>query len=145
MDDIIVTMAFNVNAVHVEEAIINHPDIAEVAVARGPHLISVEVPYGFIVLKKDVKRVDKEIEDECVQKVISTVGPWLYFSTCIIVEELPRNRAGKVLRRLLTNILYDQEIKATGMMINPHVLDDIKHKVKERGLGPIIDISISDP
>jgi long-chain acyl-CoA synthetase len=79
-----------------EDFLYTHPSIKEVAVTGIPHSLRGEVPKAFVVLKDGVTTTEKELRQYCVSNLSKFKVPKIE-----IIEALPRNSVGKVLRRLL--------------------------------------------
>jgi acyl-CoA synthetase (AMP-forming)/AMP-acid ligase II len=96
--DLIISGGVNVFPVDIEEILILHPHIKDVAVFGVPHPEWGETPVASVVLKEQASITAKEILswannnlEARYQKVYEV----------LIMEELPRNVAGKVLKREL--------------------------------------------
>lgn len=79
-----------------EDFLYRHPSIKEVAVTGIPHSLRGEVPKAFVVLKEGATTTEKELRQYCVSNLSKFKVPKIE-----IIEALPRNSVGKVLRRLL--------------------------------------------
>ena len=79
-----------------EDFLYTHPSIKEVAVTGIPHSLRGEVPKAFVVLKDGVATTEKELRQYCISNLSKFKVPKIE-----IIEALPRNSVGKVLRRLL--------------------------------------------
>ncbi len=88
----------------IEQQIMQHPGIADVAVIGSPHEIMGEVPVAFVVLK-DPTLTALGIQEFIKPKLRKHEFPREIF----FVETLPRNPSGKILRR----VLREQISKAT--------------------------------
>lgn len=78
----------------VEQKILRHPAVLEVAVVGIPHEIMGEVPKAFIVLK------DKKTTAEDIQKFLEPLLTKNQFPRQIeFLDKLPRNPSGKVLKK----------------------------------------------
>ncbi|MEZ6134660.1 MAG: long-chain fatty acid--CoA ligase [Pirellulaceae bacterium] len=95
--DLIVTSGFNVYPADVEEALRNCPDIADVAVVGVPDAERGELVKAFVVLKKNVVWSQTRLEKFCKDKLAAHRRPRLWE----VVDDLPRNFLGKVIRRHL--------------------------------------------
>lgn len=85
----------NVFPAEVEQAILTHPAVAEVAVIGVPHPKWGEVGRAYIVAKRPV--TSAELTSHCEQHLAKYKLPKEY----MMLEELPKSAAGKVLKRLL--------------------------------------------
>ena len=72
-------------------------------------------------LEKAIKKhVDKEI------------GPIARPSKIYFVNDLPKTRSGKIMRRILKNILNKEEPQGLMTLLNPKCVDEIKKIVEEK-------------
>jgi acyl-CoA synthetase (AMP-forming)/AMP-acid ligase II len=97
MKDMIVTGAENVYPAEVEAVLIQHPDILEVSVIGVPDDRWGEAPLAVIVLRDGANLSAAEVESFCRGKL----GGYKIPRRCEVVASLPRNAAGKVLRKEL--------------------------------------------
>jgi o-succinylbenzoate---CoA ligase len=95
IDDVIVTGGENVMAVEVEEALLSHPAVADAAVAGVPDREWGRAVTAWVVLATHVP--DGELGAHCRQLLAGHKVPKEF----VRVDELPRNAAGKLVRRRL--------------------------------------------
>lgn len=81
----------------VEEVVATHPAVADVGVAGIPHERKGEVPKAWVVLREEATATPDEIREHCR----AGLAPFKVPAEVEIVAALPRNIAGKVLRREL--------------------------------------------
>jgi propionyl-CoA synthetase len=111
-DDVINVAGHRLSSGSLEEAVLEHDDIAEAAVVGLPDQLKGHVPVGFCVVKSDVdlSRSD-EIAKEVIAKVREQVGPVACFKYVVIVPKLPKTRSGKIARNTLAAIVAGQPYK----------------------------------
>ena len=93
--DVIIVGGHSISSVEIEDVLYQHPAVAEVAVFGVPHEIAGEEVYAAVVLREDVSPASLRAfvaERLSEHKVPRRVVP---------VEEIPRNRSGKPLKRQL--------------------------------------------
>jgi fatty-acyl-CoA synthase len=95
--DVIKSGGENVASREVEEAIYLHPDVAEVAVFGTPHPRWVEAVTAAVVLKHGSTATEQTIITHCREHLASYKIP----KRVIVVEALPKNPSGKLLKRQL--------------------------------------------
>lgn len=93
--DMIVSGGENVYPAEVERVLLDHPAVGEAAVIGVPHPRWVETPVAFVVPKGEIE--EAELIAHCRTYLAGYKKP----SEVILVDELPRNAGGKVLKRLL--------------------------------------------
>jgi len=96
-NDTIVSGGENVYPVEVERVLFEHPKIVEAAVVGIPHEKWGEAVHAFIVLKPGETLTAEELSEHCRKHLAGYKIPRSFD----VVPELPRNAAGKVLRREL--------------------------------------------
>lgn len=93
--DMIVSGGENIYPAEVENVLMAHPAITDVAVIGVPDEKWGEVPMAIIVRKKDVAVDEKEIIDFARTKLASFKCP----KSVVWVDALPRNPSGKILKK----------------------------------------------
>ncbi|KAH8168586.1 AMP-binding enzyme domain-containing protein [Sarocladium implicatum] len=86
-----------------EDILHGHPDVADVAVVGVPDDYSGEVPQAWVVLTKEGgKRGEERVRSELVKLVEGRTPRWMWLKGGVIfVDEIPKSRAGKILRRVI--------------------------------------------
>jgi acyl-CoA synthetase (AMP-forming)/AMP-acid ligase II len=95
--DIIVRGGYNIGSVEVEAALVSHPAVAEAAVFGVPHERLGEDVCAAVVLRAGHTADVDELLDHCAPRLADFKRP----RRVEIVEDLPRNSAGKVLKSRL--------------------------------------------
>ena len=94
--DIVISAGVNISTIEVEQAIVQHPAVFEVAVIAIPDEKRGEVPKAFITLKPDAILTAKEIQEFCRHRLAAFKCP-----KTIEFGELPKTATGKVQKYLL--------------------------------------------
>ncbi|XP_046579878.1 probable 4-coumarate--CoA ligase 1 [Haliotis rubra] len=96
LKDIIKFKGYQISPCHLENIILNHPDVEDAAVVGIPTKGVGEVPRAFVVAKPSVT------EKDLIDLVASHVAPYRHLRGGVeFVENVPRNPSGKILRRVL--------------------------------------------
>jgi len=95
--DLIIVSGFNVYPAEVEEALLDHPGIAQVAVVGVRHPYSGEAVKAFVVNEPGHHLEEDEVIEFCADRLARYKCP----TKVMFVSELPQSSAGKVLRRSL--------------------------------------------
>jgi fatty-acyl-CoA synthase len=95
--DMIVSGGENVYPAEVERVLLDHPAVAEAAVIGVPHERWVETPIAFVVLSGQAEVGEADLIAHCRRHLAGFKKP----SAVIALDELPRNAAGKILKRRL--------------------------------------------
>lgn len=104
--DVIKVGGYSVFSREVEEEMLAHPDIAEVAVIGIPHDVKGQVPIAVVTLKPHAKTDAHAI----LQWAKENIAPYKAPRYIEIVDELPRNPTMKVDKKLLKNRYKDLKI-----------------------------------
>ena len=91
--DVVISGGSNIYPREVEEALLEHPGVAEAAVVGAPDAEWGEVVVAFIVGCADERALDTHL----LERIARFKRPKRY----VLVEELPKNSYGKVLKREL--------------------------------------------
>ncbi|NNF28222.1 MAG: acyl-CoA synthetase, partial [Gemmatimonadetes bacterium] len=96
-DDIITSSAYRIGPFEVENALMEHPAVAEVAVVGKPDPDRTEIVKAFIVLARGFEPSPDLIE-ELQQHVKDATAPYKYPREIEFMTELPKTVTGKIRR-----------------------------------------------
>jgi acetyl-CoA synthetase len=99
-DDIIKTSGHMVGPFEVESALMEHPAVAEAGVIGKPDPMIGELVKAFVALKPGVEPSDA-LRRELVGFARKKLGPAVAPKELAFQDNLPKNKAGKIMRRLL--------------------------------------------
>ncbi|KAG8092687.1 hypothetical protein GUJ93_ZPchr0012g18805 [Zizania palustris] len=103
LKDTIKYKGFQIAPADLEAVLIQHPEIADVAVASGEDEEAGEIPVAFVVRKSGSALSCMHV----MEYVAKQVAPYKRVRKVVFLEAIPRSVAGKVLRRLLKESLDD--------------------------------------
>lgn len=97
--DVIISGGENISSVEVETILYMHPKVLEAAVVAMPHEFYGETPCAFVKLRT-AKSGDKEkaVEGEIISFCRKRLPHFMAPKKIVLVEELPKNSNGKVLK-----------------------------------------------
>lgn len=95
--DLIIVSGFNVYPVEVEDVLRTHPDVADAAVVGEPSTRTGETVVAFVTAVPGAVIDPKTLAEHCARALSRYKCPSRYE----VVDELPRNLAGKLVRREL--------------------------------------------
>jgi len=95
--DMIISEGFNIYPREIEEFLLTHPKVADACVIGMPDKIRGERVYAFVVLKEGIEATSDEIARFCKEHLVRYKAP----RKVIFRDSIPRNLAGKNLRRVL--------------------------------------------
>ena len=124
VDDVIKVAGHRLSTGEMEAAINEHLEIAECAVVGIPDKIKGESPVVLAVYKggKDQEIIKKEVIDQ----IIKGIGPIALPKNIYLVDDLPKTRSGKIMRRILRKLFTGEELGDLSTLANPESVDKIK-------------------
>ncbi|TSE09218.1 acetate--CoA ligase [Aquimarina algiphila] len=131
VDDVIIVSGHNLGTAPIEDAINEHPAVAESAIVGFPHDIKGNALYGFIILKETGEYRDRDnLSKEVNQQITDRIGPIAKLNKIQFVPGLPKTRSGKIMRRILRKIASKDtsNLGDTSTLLNPEVVQEIMDK-----------------
>jgi len=128
VDDVIIVSGHNLGTAPIEDAINEHPAVAESAIVGFPHDVKGNALYGYVILKEIGESRDKEnVRKEINQQITEHIGPIAKLDKIQFVPGLPKTRSGKIMRRILRKIASKDtsNLGDTSTLLNPEVVKEI--------------------
>jgi acetyl-CoA synthetase len=129
VDDVIIVSGHNLGTAPIEDAINEHPAVAESAVVGFPHDVKGNALYGFVILKETGEsRVQDNVRKEINQIITEHIGPIAKLEKIQFTQGLPKTRSGKIMRRILRKIAAHEtdNLGDISTLLNPEVVEEIK-------------------
>lgn len=120
-DDIIIVAGRRLGTREIEEVMLAHPAIAEVAVIGVANALRGQAPMAFVVAKSEIVQhpvSGLRLEKDLIQLVGAKLGPLARPKKIVFVDALPRTRSGKVLRRTIQTMMKDMETNEVTNEVN---------------------------
>lgn len=130
VDDVVIVSGHNLGTAPIEDAINEHPAVAESAIVGFPHDIKGNALYGYVILKETGESRDREnLMKEINQQVSNQIGPIAKLDKIQFVSGLPKTRSGKIMRRILRKIAEGDysNFGDTSTLLNPEIVEEIKN------------------
>ncbi len=128
VDDVIIVSGHNLGTAPIEDAINEHPAVAESAVVGFPHDVKGNALYAFVILKEvGESRLQENLEKEINQAISNQIGPIAKMDKIQFVSNLPKTRSGKIMRRILRKIA-EGDFSSFGdisTLLNPEIVEEI--------------------
>ena len=108
---------YQVAPAELEDVLLAHPAVADVAVVRSPDEAAGEVPKAFVVRKPGSVPVDAQ---ELMTWVAERVAPYKRVRRVEFTDSIPKSASGKILRRELVEREYQaaaRQLDLTGMVV----------------------------
>ncbi|MFD2727549.1 acetate--CoA ligase [Hyunsoonleella rubra] len=128
VDDVIIVSGHNLGTAPIEDAVNEHPAVAESAIVGFPHDIKGNALYGYVILKEVGETRDhNNLRKEINQIITEHVGPIAKLDKIQFTKGLPKTRSGKIMRRILRKIACNEtsNLGDTSTLLNPEVVQDI--------------------
>tara|TARA_Y100000782_G_C10182884_1_gene264844 strand:- start:425 stop:2338 length:1914 start_codon:yes stop_codon:yes gene_type:complete len=128
VDDVIIVSGHNLGTAPIEDAINEHPAVAESAIVGFPHDIKGNALYGYITLKETGEsRNHDNLRKEINQMITEHVGPIAKLDKIQFTVGLPKTRSGKIMRRILRKIACNDtsNLGDISTLLNPEVVQKI--------------------
>src|SRR5579884_12123 len=109
VDDVMNVSGHRLSTMEIESALVHHPAVAEAAVVGKPHEITGQAVCCFVTLKKG-EWDHKQLGQELRQWVAHEIGPFARPEDIRFTDALPKTRSGKIMRRLLREIVTTNAI-----------------------------------
>jgi acetyl-CoA synthetase len=107
-----------VGPAEVEEAMMQHPGVAEAAVIGVPDELKGEAIVGFAVARPGTTLDAAAV----VRTVVEVLGPTFRPREIVVVTELPKTQSGKIVRRLIRQKYLGEELGDLSTVANPWAL-----------------------
>jgi len=129
VDDVIIVSGHNLGTAPIEDAINEHPAVAESAIVGFPHDIKGSALYGFVILKESGEaRNQDNLRKEINEMISNQIGPIAKVDKIQFVSGLPKTRSGKIMRRILRKIAEGDysNFGDISTLLNPEIVEEIK-------------------
>ena len=114
LKDLIKVRGWQVSPAEIESVLLHHPGVADAAVVGLPDVdgVSGELPHAFVVKAGNQPIEGGITEKDLKQWVREKLAAYKALASVRFVDEVPRNPAGKILRRLLQGSLAENANQA---------------------------------
>lgn len=132
VDDVIIVSGHNLGTAPIEDAINEHPAVAESAIVGFPHDVKGNALYGYVILKETGEGRDHDnLRSEINQLITERIGPIAKLDKIQFTPGLPKTRSGKIMRRILRKIACNESdnLGDISTLLNPEVVEQIKKEV----------------
>ncbi len=123
-DDTIKVAGKRVGPAEVESAAVSHPAVAEAAAIGVPNELKGEVVVVFVMLRPNYAP-SEPLRGEIEAAIVQQLGKSLKPEAVRFVQDIPRTRNAKILRRLVRKRYLDEPLGDTSALENPAALDEI--------------------
>jgi acetyl-CoA synthetase len=129
LDDVMNVAGHRLGTMELESAVAEVEAVAEAAVAAREHTEKGEVPDVYVVLREGVEPTE-QVRQDIIEAVEDEIGAFARPANVMFVDDLPKTRSGKIMRRLLENISNDDDLGDTTTLRDPSVPERIREQVQ---------------
>lgn len=131
-DDVINVAGHRLSTGEMEEVIANHQAVAECAVIGINCSLKGQVPLALIVLKNGMLD-SPQIHTELKALIREQIGAIASLKAVLTVDRLPKTRSGKILRKVMRQMVDGEEVQVPSTIDDPLILDELNDKFKALG------------
>jgi acetyl-CoA synthetase len=132
VDDVMNVSGHRISTTEVESALVSHEAIAEAAVVGAADALTGQGIVAFVILRGGIAHADGEsLVKELRNHVAKEIGAIAKPRQIMVVNELPKTRSGKIMRRLLKDVAEDRAVGDATTLADPNVMNLISQGLKE--------------
>ena len=123
VDDVMNVSGHRISTTEVESALVSHESVAEAAVVGANDEMTGQAIVAFVILRGGIEHLDgdhliKALRDH----VAKEIGPIAKPRQIMVVNELPKTRSGKIMRRLLRDVAENRAVGDATTLADPNVM-----------------------
>nr|BAN45666.1 acetyl-CoA synthetase [Cyberlindnera jadinii] len=136
VDDVVNVSGHRLSTAEIEAALLENDLVAESAVVGFADELTGQAVAAFVALKdkKTASEQGNAISKDLILTVRKEIGPFAAPKLIILVDDLPKTRSGKIMRRILRKILAGEEdqLGDVSTLSNPQVVEQLISAVKSK-------------
>ncbi|TYP87073.1 acetate--CoA ligase [Blastococcus xanthinilyticus] len=129
VDDVMNVSGHRISTTEVESSLVGHPTVAEAAVVGASDPTTGQGIVAFVILRGSAEDSGEELVQTLKTHVAKDIGPIAKPRQIMVVQELPKTRSGKIMRRLLRDIAENRELGDVTTLTDSSVMNMIKDKL----------------
>ena len=125
VDDVMNVSGHRISTTEVESALVSHPTVAEAAVVGASDPTTGQGIVAFVILRGDAVADESKNEETIAalkKHVAKEIGPIAKPRQIMVVQELPKTRSGKIMRRLLRDVAEKRDLGDVTALADPTVM-----------------------
>jgi len=131
VDDVMNVSGHRISTTEVESALVSHEAVAEAAVVGAADAMTGQGIVAFVILRGGVEHVEgEELVKELRNHVAKEIGAIAKPRQIMVVNELPKTRSGKIMRRLLKDVAENRAVGDATTLADPNVMKLISEGLK---------------
>jgi acetyl-CoA synthetase len=132
VDDVMNVSGHRLSTAEIESALVSHKFVAEAAVVGAADETTGQAVVAFVILKRshlDEVGTDLDTSKMLRDHVAKEIGPIAKPRQIFVVNELPKTRSGKIMRRLLRDVAEDRPIGDVTTLADTSVMSTISSRM----------------
>jgi acetyl-CoA synthetase len=131
VDDVMNVSGHRISTTEVESALVSHEAVAEAAVVGAADAMTGQGIVAFVILRGGIEHLEgdalvKQLRDHVAKEIGAIAKP----RQIMVVNELPKTRSGKIMRRLLKDVAENRAVGDATTLADPNVMKLISEGLK---------------
>jgi len=123
VDDVMNVSGHRISTTEVESALVSHEAVAEAAVVGAADEMTGQGIVAFVILRTGIEHANgDELVKELRAHVTKEIGAIARPRQIMVVNELPKTRSGKIMRRLLKDVAENRAVGDATTLADPNVM-----------------------
>ena len=123
VDDVMNVSGHRISTTEVESALVSHESVAEAAVVGAADPLTGQGIVAFVILRGGMEHANgealvKQLRDHVAKEIGAIAKP----RQIMVVNELPKTRSGKIMRRLLKDVAENRAVGDATTLADPNVM-----------------------
>ncbi|HAT1793422.1 TPA: acetate--CoA ligase [Legionella pneumophila] len=136
IDDVLNVSGHRLGTAEIESALVSHPKVAEAGVVGIPHDLKGQGIFAYVILKQGNKS-DAKLQTELIERVKDEISAIAKPDVIQFVNDLPKTRSGKIMRRILRKIACKEvshidELGDLTTLANPQIVEELMKNILKR-------------
>ena len=131
VDDVMNVSGHRISTTEVESALVSHESVAEAAVVGAADPMTGQGIVAFVILRGGIEHLEGEaLITQLRNHVTKEIGAIARPRQIMVVNELPKTRSGKIMRRLLKDVAENRVVGDSTTLADPNVMKLISEGLK---------------
>ena len=126
VDDVMNVSGHRISTTEVESALVSHEEVAEAAVVGAKDDMTGQAIVAFVILRGGIDHKNADHGEALIKAlkahVAKEIGAIARPRQVIVVNELPKTRSGKIMRRLLRDVAENRTVGDSTTLADPNVM-----------------------
>src|ERR1019366_5969550 len=131
VDDVMNVSGHRISTTEVESSLVSHNNVAEAAVVGANDAMTGQAIVAFVILRGGIPTVGgEELIADLKAHVTKEIGAIARPKQILVVNELPKTRSGKIMRRLLRDVAEQRAVGDSTTLADPNIMKLISEGLK---------------